>query len=92
VETPFGIVAAPGLSGPVEIVVRVESFRPTPDGSTRARVLDRRPQGASDVVRLEAGGTVWRGLVEASSSLAPGDETAVTLSSRGAHAFPISGE
>ena len=45
VATPFGLLAAPGLSGRVEVVIRPEAMRV--DGSgTPAEVLDSRPLGA----------------------------------------------
>jgi iron(III) transport system ATP-binding protein len=58
--TPFGAIAARGLGdGPATAVVRVEALRWSGDGAA-ASVRERRPQGAVDLVRVEAGGVSWR--------------------------------
>ena len=63
--TPFGAVDAAGLAeGAAAIVVaRAEAITLHP--GARARVIDRRPHGAHDLVRIEAEGTVWRALIPA---------------------------
>lgn len=60
--TPFGHVAASQLANGQAAcaVVRAEAISLKP-GST-ARVLDVRPQGAHDLVRIAAQGVVWRAL------------------------------
>lgn len=60
-ETPFGFIAAPGLpDGPGELVVRAEAIRFAPGAG--AEVIDRRLQGAMDLVRFTFGGAQWRAL------------------------------
>ncbi|MEJ0059016.1 MAG: ABC transporter ATP-binding protein [Terricaulis sp.] len=85
VATPYGRVAAPGLSegGAARVVVRIEAMTLTP--GTTARVRDRRPHVAHDLVRLEAQGLVWLALV---SPRAPTTETVdVALQPSGAFVF-----
>src|SRR5688572_5035448 len=55
-QTPFGAIPAQGLSenAPARAVVRAEAISLSPGASVR--VQDRRPHGAHDLVRLEAGG------------------------------------
>lgn len=92
--TPFGDVPAPACpDGAADVVVRAEAVRPLLESTGRvARVVDRRPQGAMDLVRLEAGGVVWRGALDPASSLTIGAVTGVTLGPRGVHCYAISGE
>jgi hypothetical protein len=54
----------------------------------QAVVLDRRPQGALDAMRLEANGVVWRALAPASAAIRPGDRVAVSFDAEQVHAFP----
>jgi iron(III) transport system ATP-binding protein len=70
-HTPFGVLDASRADGPAVAVVRAESLALSP--GSRVRVLERRPQGALDLVRLEADGVIWRALVPAN---APTGETA----------------
>ncbi len=85
VATPFGDVAAPGLSegASAHAVVRAEALQLAP--GVQARVLDRRPHGAQDLVRIEAQGVVWRALVSPRQHL--GERVDVTLQAAGVFAF-----
>jgi len=84
VRTPFGNVAAPLANGArAHVAVRAEALALTP--GAMARVLDVRPHGAHDLVRIQAGEIVWRALVPARSSL--GDVVDVALQPAGAFAF-----
>jgi iron(III) transport system ATP-binding protein len=85
VATPFGAVASPGLRAGSRAwaVVRAEALALTP--GTLARVLDVRPHGAHDLVRIEADGAIWRALAPARTAL---DETVdVQIQPAGAFAF-----
>jgi iron(III) transport system ATP-binding protein len=87
VDTPFGKVAAPQLmNGTAAVVaVRVEALLVSDgDGAT---VVDRRPQGAFDLVHVTIAetGMVWRAFVPA--RMAAFSRCAVTLDPRGAFAF-----
>lgn len=86
--TPFGSIAAPGLSSgtPARAAVRAEALALAP-GKT-ARVIDVRPHGAHDLVRIEAERVVWRALVPARTTL--GDAVDVQIHSAGAFAFAAS--
>lgn len=85
IATPFGAVAAPGLNSGVaaHAAVRAEALSLMP--GTRARVLEVRPHGAHDLVRIEAAGVVWRALVPARTTL--GETVDVQIQSAGAFAF-----
>jgi len=65
VVTPFGAIAAPGLNSgaPARATVRAEALSLT--SGEMARVLDVRPHGAHDLVRIEANSVTWRALVPA---------------------------
>ncbi|MBL8530294.1 MAG: ABC transporter ATP-binding protein [Hyphomonadaceae bacterium] len=83
--TPFGPVPARHLGEGAEglAVVRAEALTLTP--GTAARVLDVRPQGAHDRVRVEAGGVVWAVLAPARAPL--GERVDVQIEASGAFAF-----
>jgi len=84
VVTPFGSVATSLANGArARAAVRAETIALRP-GST-ARVLDVRPHGAHDLVRIEAGGVVWRVLTPARSAL--GETVDVELQPAGAFVF-----
>ncbi len=84
VATPFGNVLAPTLSaGPARAAVRAEALRLAP--GSRARVLDVRPHGAHDLVRIEAESVVWRALIPARTELA--ERVDVEIYAAGAFAF-----
>jgi len=86
IVTPFGAIAAPGLNSgaPARAAVRAEALALTP--GARARVVDLRPHGAHDLVRVEAKGVVWRALVPARAPL--GENVDVQIQPAGAFAFP----
>jgi iron(III) transport system ATP-binding protein len=84
IATPFGAVAASLPSGAAaQAAVRAEALALSP-GAT-ARVIDVRPHGAHDLVRIEARGAIWRALVPARSTL--GESVDVTIQPAGAFAF-----
>jgi iron(III) transport system ATP-binding protein len=85
VATPFGLVAAPRLPAGVtaHAVVRAEALRLTP--GNQARLLEVRPHGAHDLVRIEAQGVTWRALAPARTPL--GENVDVEIQSAGAFAF-----
>ena len=86
VQTPFGPVSAghlaPGLEA--DVGVRAEALRLTP--GRQARVVDVRPHGAHDLVRVEIQGLVWRALVPARTIL--GERVDAAIQSAGAFSFP----
>jgi iron(III) transport system ATP-binding protein len=88
IATPFGFVAATELNSgaPARAAVRAEAVSLTP--GERARVLDVRPHGAHDLVRIEADGVVWRALVPARTLL--GETVDVQIQPAGAFAFAAS--
>lgn len=84
ITTPFGIVATSlpnGSDGRVAVRAEALSFVP----GSAARVLDVRPHGAHDLVRIEAHGVVWRALVPPRATL--GDTVDVSIQPVGAFAF-----
>ena len=85
VLTPFGSIAAPAMKAgeSVRAAVRAEAISLAP--GTRARVLDVRPHGAHDLVRIEASGLIWRALVPARTSL--GETVDVQIQPAGAFVF-----
>jgi iron(III) transport system ATP-binding protein len=86
VATPFGAIASALANGAqAHVVVRAEALALTA-GST-ARVVDVRPHGAHDLVRLEAQNVTWRALVPARSVL--GDRADVLIQPVGAFAFSV---
>ena len=86
IQTPFGPVRAPQLEAGAagKAVVRAEALSLKP-GST-ARVLDVRPHGALDLVRIAAQDVVWRALIVPRAQL--GDQVDVEILPSGAFAFP----
>lgn len=84
VATPFGAVLAPRLpAGLARAAVRAEALNLRP--GALARVLDVRPHGAHDLVRIEAQNVVWRALVPARTGLS--ERVDVEIQSAGAFAF-----
>ena len=86
-QTPVGAVATTLANGAyARVVVRAEAIALT-DGAS-IRVLDRRPQGHAEMVRLEAsGGFEWRALVPAN---APARERAnLVIDPSGAFVFAL---
>lgn len=85
VNTPFGAVAAPNLAAgaSARTAVRAEALILTP--GAQARVIDVRPHGAHDLVRIEASGVTWRALVPARTTL--GETVDVQIQPAGAFAF-----
>jgi iron(III) transport system ATP-binding protein len=81
--TPFGAIAAP--DGAVRAVVRLEAVRIA--AGAGATVLDRRPQGALDLVRVQSADVVWRALTAAGVGPQAGESCAVTIDPAGAFAF-----
>jgi iron(III) transport system ATP-binding protein len=88
VQTPFGLVNAAHLNAGADakIGVRAEALRLTP--GRQARIVDVRPHGAHDLVRVEAQGLVWRALAPARTAL--GERVDVAIQSAGAFAFSAS--
>ena len=87
VQTPFGPIAAAHISNgaAAQAAVRAEAITLTPGGS--AHVVDVRPHGAHDLVKIEAQGVLWRALVPARASL--GETVSVTIQPAGAFAFSV---
>jgi iron(III) transport system ATP-binding protein len=85
VETPFGRIAAAGLQdgAPARVVVRAEALRLSPGAGPR--VIDRRPHGAHDLVRIEAEGATWRALAPPRTAL--GERIDVAIDPHGAFVF-----
>jgi iron(III) transport system ATP-binding protein len=85
VATPFGSVATTLASGSsVRVAVRAEALALAP--GTRARVVDVRPHGAHDLIRIESQGVVWRALVAPRTPL--GETVDVEIQPAGAFSFP----
>ncbi|MGQ0534090.1 MAG: ABC transporter ATP-binding protein [Caulobacteraceae bacterium] len=84
--TPFGSIAAPQLAegDAAHGAVRAEALSLTPGAG--ARVVDVRPHGAHDLVRIEAQGVTWRALAPARTTL--GETVSVTIHPAGAFVFP----
>ena len=87
VQTPFGPVGAAQLAAGAEadVAVRAEALRLTP--GRQARVIDVRPHGAHDLVRIEIQGVVWRALTPARSVL--GERVDAAIQSAGAFSFSV---
>lgn len=86
VQTPFGAVASSsGNDARTQVAVRAEAITLKP--GAQARVLDVRPHGAHDLVRIEAAGVVWRALTPPRAPIA--DTVDVELQSFGAFTFSI---
>lgn len=85
IVSPFGRVRASHLDSGTHahVVVRAEALLLKP-GST-ARVLDVRPHGAHDLVRIAAQGVVWRALGAPRAQL--GEAVDVEIQASGAFAF-----
>jgi iron(III) transport system ATP-binding protein len=84
ITTPFGAIAASLPNGAAaQAAVRAEALALRP-GAT-ARVVDVRPHGAHDLVRIEAQGAIWRALVPARSAL--GERVDVAIQPAGAFVF-----
>ena len=84
VETPFGAIATNLPDGAAAIVAaRAEALTLTP--GSRARVVDRRPHGAQDLVRIEAQGVTWRVLAPSRAQF--GDAVDVTFQAEGVFVF-----
>lgn len=89
IATPFGDVPTTGLAdgARANAVVRIEAVDLTP--GTQARLIDRRPHGADDLVRIEAQNVVWRALVSPRVQL--GERVNVALQPSGVFAFSAGG-
>ena len=87
VATPFGSVKATHLpdGSAAQAAVRAEALTLRPGEG--ARVLSVRPHGAHDVVRIAAGGVVWRALMPARTPL--GETVAVEIQPAGAFSFSV---
>jgi iron(III) transport system ATP-binding protein len=85
IVTPFGAVASPGLASgmPARAAVRAEALALAP--GSLARVIDVRPHGAHDLVRIEAQQVIWRALTPARTPL--GETVDVQIQPAGAFAF-----
>jgi iron(III) transport system ATP-binding protein len=86
-ETPFGPLAAAHLQDEVAAIAAVRPEAITLGDGQTATVVDRRPAGAFDEIKLEAGGLLWRALLRPEDGPAPGTAVGVTLAARGAHVF-----
>ena len=83
--TPFGSIAANGLpsGASARAAVRAEALKLQTGAG--ARVIDVRPHGAHDLVRIEAQNVIWRALVPARTPLS--ETVAVEIQPAGAFAF-----
>ena len=82
--TPFGAIATklePATKA--KAAVRAEALALAP--GSQARVIDRRPHGAHDLMRIEAQGVTWRALVSPRTPNA--DHVDVTIYAEGAFVF-----
>lgn len=83
IATPFGAIAAKHLTGDARAAVRAEALVLTP--GSLARIVDVRPHGAHDLVRIEAQGVIWRALVPSRAAL--GETVDVQIQPAGAFSF-----
>ncbi len=85
VQTPFGPVSAAHLptGSNARTGVRAEALTLRP--GSQARVVDVRPHGAHDLVRIEANGVIWRALVPPRTPL--GQTVDVEIQSAAAFSF-----
>lgn len=84
VATPFGALPTTlpeGIAARVAVRAEALTLRSGPD----ARVLDVRPHGAHDLVRIESEGLVWRALAPARTALA--ETVSVEIQPAGAFVF-----
>lgn len=86
-ETPFGAIATALPDGPAVAVVRAEALRFAATGAA-VQVAARRPQGAFDLVRLEAGGVLWRGAAPAGVGPDANESAFASIDPSGAFVFP----
>jgi len=86
-STPFGDIASTAPDGPVTGVVRAEALTFASSGAA-VRVVARRPQGAFDLVMLEAGGVIWRGHSAPGEGPDNGGAAHVAIRPAGAFVFP----
>ena len=90
VETPFGQMPAPGLVGPVEVVIRPEALRMAGDGA-EATVLDSRPLGALGRVCLQVAalaGQEFHALVRPEDLPKPGSTVHIAVAPGRGFVFP----
>jgi iron(III) transport system ATP-binding protein len=86
VVTPFGAISTNLPEGqPALAVVRAEAIALT--AGMRARVRDRHPQGAHDLVRIEAEGQIWRAITPARAGAVVGASVDVAIDPAGAFVF-----
>jgi iron(III) transport system ATP-binding protein len=86
VDTPFGAAATELPDGASALVVAREEALALAAGEA-AQVIDVRPQGGDDLVRVERGGVIWSARASARLGLAPGVRVGVTLDPEGVHVF-----
>jgi len=85
IVTPFGLVQSGLANGATaRVAIRLESLTLSP--GSLARVIDVRPHGAHDLVRIESQGIVWRALIPARTPL--GERVDVALQASGSFVFP----
>jgi iron(III) transport system ATP-binding protein len=85
--SPFGGIASAAPDGPATGVVRAEALTFASSGAP-VRVVARRPQGAYDLVMLEAGGVIWRGHAAPGEGPDNGGVAHVAIRPAGAFVFP----
>ena len=86
VATPFGAISTDLQEGaPALAVVRADAITLSP--GQRARVTDRHPQGATDLLRVEADGVIWRVIASARTAPQIGAQVDVAIDPRGAYVF-----
>lgn len=82
--TPFGAITSNlANAAKAHAAIRLEALTLSP--GSMARVIDVRPHGAHDLVRIEAQGVVWRALVPARTPL--GERVDVALQASGSFVF-----
>jgi iron(III) transport system ATP-binding protein len=86
--TPFGPIPTSCRDGPATAVVRAEAIQLAQGAG--AQVIERRPQGALDLVRVRAGDVEWRALVPALHGPDVGEHAAVAFEPRGVFVFSAS--
>ncbi|MGE0828792.1 MAG: ABC transporter ATP-binding protein [Hyphomonadaceae bacterium] len=86
IATPFGAISTELAEGaPAVAVVRAEAIALSP--GARCIVKDRHPQGATDLVRIECDGVVWRAIAPARNAPHLGARVDVSIDPAGAFVF-----
>jgi hypothetical protein len=85
--TPFGPIPTSRADGAATVAVRAEAVHLMQGAG--ATVVERRPQGALDLVRVRAGDIEWRALTPALQEPDVGENATVAFDPRGVFLFSV---